>query len=97
VLPLFPCTNEHSFPCFFIVNDVLSRPQLGKFAYTSFRTVEGMHCLDEMQGSVALQLEDAKGQTHPTPRGPTLLGGTAGDYHTGFDRTGRGGLKLNRN
>ena len=36
-----------------------------------------------MQASVALQLEDAKGQTHPnSERGPTYEEGQWSDYHT---------------
>jgi hypothetical protein len=36
-----------------------------------------LHCLDEMQVSIALQLEDAKRQTQP-PIGDELLGRTVG-------------------
>ena len=50
---------------------------------TCLRIVEGWQCLDEVQVAVALQLEDAKGQTHPnSERGPTLLGGTVGGIIT---------------
>src|SRR5260370_36681814 len=79
VLRLVPRTNEYSLPRFHIFNAVLAGPKLPKFSYTCFRIVEGWQCLDEVQASIALQLEDAKGQTHPnSERGPTLLGGPVG-------------------
>jgi len=77
VLPLIPCANEYALASFFIVNDVLARPYAAKSSYTCFCIVEGLHCLDEMQVSIALQLEDAKRQTQP-PIGDELLGRTVG-------------------
>src|SRR5258708_245630 len=77
VLRLVPRTNEYSLPRFHIFNAVLAGPYLPKFSYTCFRIVEGWQCLDEVQASIALQLEDAKGQTQPNSKwGDELPGGT---------------------
>ncbi len=48
--------------------------------------VEGFHCLYEMQASVASQLEDAKGQTHPNSKwGTNLPEGTVERLSHQFD------------
>ena len=72
VLPLVPYANEYPLARFFIVNNVLARPYLAKCSDTFLRIVEGLNGLDEVQISIALQLEDAKGQ-HQTPIGDSQL------------------------
>jgi hypothetical protein len=56
------------------------------FMHTCFCVVKGLHCLYQMQASVASQLEDAKGQTQPELRKKDLQRGlTEGqrrDYRT---------------
>src|ERR1700680_2542328 len=56
VLALIPRTDEYPLASFFVVNDVLSGPYVAKFSHTSLCFVEGLHCFDEMQVSIALHL-----------------------------------------
>jgi hypothetical protein len=75
VLPLVPCAHEYPLPCFLIVNDELSRPRLTKLSYKCSRVVKRFHGLDEMEVSVALHLEDTKGQAQlSSDLGTTYLG-----------------------
>jgi len=83
VLCFVPCANKYPLACFFIVNHILSRPYLAKFAHTCFRFVEGWQCLDEMQMSIILHREDAKGRTQPKLRlGTNYQEGQWRDYRT---------------
>src|SRR5260221_2946904 len=83
VLRLVPRTNEYSLPRFHIFNAVIAGTSLPKFSYTCFRIVEGWQCLDEVQASIALQLEDAKGQTQPNSDwGQPNRRDSGSDYHT---------------
>src|SRR5258708_38292126 len=55
-----PRASEYPLPRFFIFDDVFARPELAKFSYTCLCIVKRMHCLYELQGSIALHREEAE-------------------------------------
>ena len=76
VLRPVPCIDEHPLSRFFIFNDVLSRPEPAKFSHTFFCIVARMHCLYELQGSIALHFVDAKERTQSNSDLGNTYGGT---------------------
>jgi hypothetical protein len=55
-----PCVNKDPLARFFIFNDVLTRPVVAKFSHASCCIFERRLYLDELQGSIALHVVNAK-------------------------------------